>query len=149
MPVQFSSVTVFHGPAPRSPLHRLAVRLRHSRSNTSTEYSLPEHAITVSTLSRRNLGRTAKEGFCDSRDRVWRSGVDHDDSIVQATTSTTVRSTGNTEVKLMLGGRAVPCTAVWGFVHGLRKAGGESRSTDYALFTERDGLCWSMYAARA
>ena len=24
-----------------SPLHRLAVRLRHSRSNTSTEYSLP------------------------------------------------------------------------------------------------------------
>ena len=31
----------FHGPAPRSPLHRLAVRLRHSRSNTSTEYSLP------------------------------------------------------------------------------------------------------------
>ena len=24
----------FHGPAPRSPLHRLAVRLRHSRSNT-------------------------------------------------------------------------------------------------------------------
>ena len=31
---------VFHGPAPRSP-HRLAVRLRHSRSNTSTEYSLP------------------------------------------------------------------------------------------------------------
>ena len=32
---------LFHGPAPRSPLHRLAVRLRHSRSNTSTEYSLP------------------------------------------------------------------------------------------------------------
>ena len=31
---------LFHGPAPRSPLHRLAVRLRHSRSNTSTEYSL-------------------------------------------------------------------------------------------------------------
>ena len=28
---------LFHGPAPRSPLHRLAVRLRHSRSNTSTE----------------------------------------------------------------------------------------------------------------
>ena len=27
--------------APRSPLQRLAVRLRHSRSNTSTEYSLP------------------------------------------------------------------------------------------------------------
>ena len=35
------SVSQFHGPAPRSPLHRLAVRLRHSRSNTSTEYSLP------------------------------------------------------------------------------------------------------------
>ena len=35
------SQSVFHGPAPRSPLHRLAVRLRHSRSNTSTEYSLP------------------------------------------------------------------------------------------------------------
>ena len=32
---------LFHGPAPRSPLHRLAVRLRHSRSNTSTESSLP------------------------------------------------------------------------------------------------------------
>ena len=32
---------LFHGPAPRSPLHRLAVRLRHSRSNTSTENSLP------------------------------------------------------------------------------------------------------------
>ena len=32
---------LFHGPAPRSPLHRLAVRLRHSQSNTSTEYSLP------------------------------------------------------------------------------------------------------------
>ena len=29
---------LFHGPAPRSPLHRLAVRLRHSRSDTSTEY---------------------------------------------------------------------------------------------------------------
>ena len=26
---------LFHGPAPRSPLHRLAVRLRHSRSNTT------------------------------------------------------------------------------------------------------------------
>ena len=35
---QFSQL--FHGPAPRSPLYRLAVRLRHSRSNTSTEYSL-------------------------------------------------------------------------------------------------------------
>ena len=32
---------LFHGPAPRSPLHRLAVRLHHSRSNTSTKYSLP------------------------------------------------------------------------------------------------------------
>ena len=32
---------LFHGPAPLSPLHRLAVRLRHYRSNTSTEYSLP------------------------------------------------------------------------------------------------------------
>ena len=30
---------LFHGPAPRSPLHRLSIRLRHSRSNTSTEYS--------------------------------------------------------------------------------------------------------------
>ena len=38
----FQSVSqLFHGPAPRSPLHRLADRLRHSRSNTSTEYSLP------------------------------------------------------------------------------------------------------------
>ena len=32
---------LFHGPAPRSPLHRLSIRLRRSRSNTSTEYSLP------------------------------------------------------------------------------------------------------------
>ena len=32
---------LLHGPAPRSPLYRLAVRLRHSRSNTKTEYSLP------------------------------------------------------------------------------------------------------------
>ena len=31
----FQSVSqLFHGPAPRSPLHRLADRLRHSRSNT-------------------------------------------------------------------------------------------------------------------
>ena len=38
---QFSSVQLFHGPAQRSPLHRLSIRLRHSRSNTSrsTEYS--------------------------------------------------------------------------------------------------------------
>ena len=34
---------LFHGPAPRSPLHRLAVRLRHSRSNTSTEYWQHSH----------------------------------------------------------------------------------------------------------
>ena len=42
VPTQMDSQSVsqlFHGPAPRSPLHRLAVRLRHSRSNTSTEYS--------------------------------------------------------------------------------------------------------------
>ena len=38
---------LFHGPAPRSPLHRLAVRLRHSRSNTSTEYSLPGAILIV------------------------------------------------------------------------------------------------------
>ena len=31
----------FHGPTPRSPLHRLSIRLRRSRSTTSTEYSLP------------------------------------------------------------------------------------------------------------
>ena len=37
---QFSSVQLFHGPTPRSPLHRLAIRLSRSRSNTSTEYSL-------------------------------------------------------------------------------------------------------------
>ena len=37
----FQSVSQLFGPAPRSPLHRLGVRLRHSRSNTSTEYSLP------------------------------------------------------------------------------------------------------------
>ena len=32
---------LFHGPAPRSPLHRLAVRLRHSRSNSNTSRDLP------------------------------------------------------------------------------------------------------------
>ena len=32
---------LFHGPAPRSPLHRLSIRFRRSRSNTSTENSLP------------------------------------------------------------------------------------------------------------
>ena len=32
---------LFHGPAPRSPLHRLAVRLRHSRSNTSGRVLAP------------------------------------------------------------------------------------------------------------
>ena len=36
-PIQFGCD--FHGPVPRSPLHRLAVRLRHSRSNTSTVQS--------------------------------------------------------------------------------------------------------------
>ena len=71
MPPEFPDSQLFHGPAPRSPLlkistsdrtharertreehsrreqheeqplHRLAIRLRHSRSNTSTEYSLP------------------------------------------------------------------------------------------------------------
>ena len=30
----------FHGPAPRSPLRRLSVRLRRSRSNTSIEYGI-------------------------------------------------------------------------------------------------------------
>ena len=34
------SVSQFHGPTPRSP-HRLSIRLRRSRSTTSTEYSLP------------------------------------------------------------------------------------------------------------
>ena len=32
---------LFHGPTPRSPLHRLSIRLHRSRSTTSTEYSLP------------------------------------------------------------------------------------------------------------
>ena len=36
-----ASQQLFHGPTPRSPLRRLSVRLRRSRSNTSTEYSLP------------------------------------------------------------------------------------------------------------
>ena len=40
-PTSQSVSQLFHGPAPRSPLHRLAVRLRHSRSNTSTEYRRP------------------------------------------------------------------------------------------------------------
>ena len=35
------SVSQFHGPTPRAPLHRLSIRLRRSRSTTSTEYSLP------------------------------------------------------------------------------------------------------------
>ena len=32
---------LFHGPTPRSPLHRLSIRLRRSRTTTSTKYSLP------------------------------------------------------------------------------------------------------------
>ena len=50
---------LFHGPAPRSPLHRLAVRLRHSRSNTSTEYSLPG-ATQLSQVNRRSSGEERK-----------------------------------------------------------------------------------------
>ena len=38
---RFSVSQLFHGPTPRSPLHRLSIRLRRSRSTTSTEYSLP------------------------------------------------------------------------------------------------------------
>ena len=38
---------LFHGPAPRSPLRRLSVRLRRSRSNTSTEYSRPPQRRTL------------------------------------------------------------------------------------------------------
>ena len=42
-PVSQSVSQLFHGPAPRSPLHRLSIRLHCSRSNSSTctEYSLP------------------------------------------------------------------------------------------------------------
>ena len=38
---------LFHGPAPRSSLHRLSVRFRRSRSNTSTEYSLPGATLII------------------------------------------------------------------------------------------------------
>ena len=47
-PVSQSVSQLFHGPAPRSTLRRLAVRLRRSRSNTSTEcgpYSQSRHRI--------------------------------------------------------------------------------------------------------
>ena len=54
----------FHGPTPRSPLHRLSIRLHRSRSTTSTEYSLPgatqlsQVQVTVSALSQRGPRRT-------------------------------------------------------------------------------------------
>ena len=41
-PVSQLSCQLFHGPAPRSPLRLLSVRLRRSRSNTSTEHTSPE-----------------------------------------------------------------------------------------------------------
>ena len=41
-----ASQQLFHGPTPRSPLRRLSVRLRRSRSNTSIEYSLPGATFT-------------------------------------------------------------------------------------------------------
>ena len=40
-PINGRHSQLFHGPTPRSPLHRLSIRLRRSRSITSTEYSLP------------------------------------------------------------------------------------------------------------
>ena len=39
--VTVSQSVISRSPAPRSSLRRLSVRLRRSRSNTSTEYSLP------------------------------------------------------------------------------------------------------------
>ena len=53
---------LFHGPAPRSPLHRLAVRLRHSRSNTSTEKPLMGNSISDNREERpaRLLGRPSQ-----------------------------------------------------------------------------------------
>ena len=53
---------LFHGPAPRSPLHRLAVRLRHSRSNTS----------------HRRGGTVLFHGPCVSRQRVSLTCARHD-----------------------------------------------------------------------
>ena len=44
---------LFHGPAPRSPLHRLAVRLRHSRSNISLQISTTD--IYISHTSTQNV----------------------------------------------------------------------------------------------
>ena len=49
---------LFHGPTPRSPLHRLAIRLRRSRSNTSTEYSLS--GATLATIGSPPEGSAAK-----------------------------------------------------------------------------------------
>ena len=54
---------LFHGPAPRSPLHRLAVRLRHSRSNTRTEYSLPG-ATQLSQVQVRSISPSGQGAPC-------------------------------------------------------------------------------------
>ena len=55
---------VFHGPAPRSP-HRLAVRLRRSRSNTSTEFSLPgAYSIVASEVSLSQRTGCSPVAFC-------------------------------------------------------------------------------------
>ena len=43
---------LFHGPAPRSPLHRLVVRLRHSRSNTSNSFVIHQAGTGTGTPAR-------------------------------------------------------------------------------------------------
>ena len=74
---------LFHGPAPRSPLHRLSIRLRHSRSNTRTEYSLPgatqlsqEVASEVNLSQHAAADRLEERSAATPRRAVWIGGAE-------------------------------------------------------------------------
>ena len=67
---------LFHGPAPRSPLHRLAVRLRHSRSNTSTESSLPGGSTSSPSVRHATALRTRNPRYATGRRATRASGAE-------------------------------------------------------------------------
>ena len=74
---------LFHGPAPRSPLHRLSIRLRRSRSNTRTEYSLPgatqlsqEVASEVNLSQHAAADRLEERSAATPRRAVWIGGAE-------------------------------------------------------------------------
>ena len=54
---------LFHGPAPRSPLHRLAVRLRHSRSTGSGLVARADVPLGMCVCA--FVGRVGCEGMCE------------------------------------------------------------------------------------